>query len=180
MKTLFHQLIKYNWITLIIFVKLKFEDLSHHAIRAEMSRLQTYIKHNPSGGFFINQESFYRCCQFVVKYLIKTMTWHLRVLTSIAPLKARLKRSVEFIKKEGKSNALTPLITGFRVNTYRAIATSLDSMSDSEIISWYAMRAEKSENKIKELMLDFGGALSSTLQMKNPLLPSGFFCNKFK
>jgi len=42
--------------------------------------------------------------------------------------------------------------------TYRAIATSLDSMSDSEIIKWYGMRAEKSENKIKELMLDFGGA----------------------
>jgi len=31
-------------------------------------------------------------------------------------------------------------------------------MSDSEIINWYGMRAEKSENKIKELMLDFGGA----------------------
>ncbi len=42
--------------------------------------------------------------------------------------------------------------------TYRAIATSLDNMSDGEIISWYNMRAEKSENKIKELMLDFGGA----------------------
>lgn len=42
--------------------------------------------------------------------------------------------------------------------TYRAIATSLDHMSDSEIINWYGMRAEKSENKIKELMLDFGGA----------------------
>ena len=42
--------------------------------------------------------------------------------------------------------------------TYRAIATSLKSMSDSEIIKWYGARAEKSENKIKELMLDFGGA----------------------
>ncbi len=42
--------------------------------------------------------------------------------------------------------------------TYRAIATSIDGMSDSEIINWYGMRAEKSENKIKELMLDFGGA----------------------
>ena len=42
--------------------------------------------------------------------------------------------------------------------TYRAIATSIDRMSDSEIINWYGMRAEKSENKIKELMLDFGGA----------------------
>jgi len=42
--------------------------------------------------------------------------------------------------------------------TYRAIATSMEQMSDSEIINWYGMRAEKSENKIKELMLDFGGA----------------------
>ncbi len=42
--------------------------------------------------------------------------------------------------------------------TYRAIATSLNRLSDGEIISWYGMRAEKSENKIKELMLDFGGA----------------------
>jgi hypothetical protein len=42
--------------------------------------------------------------------------------------------------------------------TYRAIATSLVSMSNSEIINWYGARAEKSENKIKELMLDFGGA----------------------
>ena len=41
---------------------------------------------------------------------------------------------------------------------YRAIATSLDSMSDGEIINWYNLRAEKSENKIKELMLDFGAA----------------------
>ena len=41
---------------------------------------------------------------------------------------------------------------------HRAIATSLNSMSDSEIINWYNMRAEKSENKIKELMLDFGAA----------------------
>ncbi|MCF6300403.1 MAG: transposase [Proteobacteria bacterium] len=42
--------------------------------------------------------------------------------------------------------------------TYRAIATSIDGVSDSEIINWYGARAEKSENKIKELMLDFGGA----------------------
>ncbi len=42
--------------------------------------------------------------------------------------------------------------------TYRVIATSIDRMSDSEIINWYGARAEKSENKIKELMLDFGGA----------------------
>jgi hypothetical protein len=40
---------------------------------------------------------------------------------------------------------------------YRAIATNRDSMSDSELIHWYNQRAEDSENRIKELKLDFGG-----------------------
>ena len=40
---------------------------------------------------------------------------------------------------------------------YRAIATNRNSMSDSEIIHWYNQRAEDSENRIKELKLDFGG-----------------------
>ena len=41
--------------------------------------------------------------------------------------------------------------------TYRAIATNRDELSDSEIIHWYNQRAEDSENRIKELKLDFGG-----------------------
>lgn len=40
---------------------------------------------------------------------------------------------------------------------YRAIATNRDDWSDSEIIHWYNQRAEDSENRIKELKLDFGG-----------------------
>jgi hypothetical protein len=40
---------------------------------------------------------------------------------------------------------------------YRAIATNNDEKSDSEIIHWYNQRAEDSENRIKELKLDFGG-----------------------
>ena len=40
---------------------------------------------------------------------------------------------------------------------YRAIATNRDKLSDSEIIHWYNQRAEDSENRIKELKLDFGG-----------------------
>jgi len=40
---------------------------------------------------------------------------------------------------------------------YRAIATNRDELSDSEIIHWYNQRAEDSENRIKELKLDFGG-----------------------
>ncbi len=40
---------------------------------------------------------------------------------------------------------------------YRAIATNRDPFSDSEIVHWYNQRAEDSENRIKELKLDFGG-----------------------
>jgi len=39
---------------------------------------------------------------------------------------------------------------------YRAIATNRDKLSDSQIIHWYNQRAEDSENRIKELKLDFG------------------------
>jgi hypothetical protein len=40
---------------------------------------------------------------------------------------------------------------------YRAIATNRSALSDSEIIHCYNQRAEDSENRIKELKLDFGG-----------------------
>ena len=40
---------------------------------------------------------------------------------------------------------------------YRAIATNRESSSDSAIIHWYNQRGEASENRIKELKLDFGG-----------------------
>lgn len=39
---------------------------------------------------------------------------------------------------------------------YRAIATNKEQLSDSEIIHWYNQRGEDSENRIKELKLDFG------------------------
>ncbi len=40
---------------------------------------------------------------------------------------------------------------------YRFIATNQDDWSNSQIIHWYNQRAEDSENRIKELKLDFGG-----------------------
>lgn len=40
---------------------------------------------------------------------------------------------------------------------YRAIATNKDDASDSEIVHWYNQRGEASENRIKEIKLDFGG-----------------------
>ncbi|WP_293682141.1 transposase, partial [Thiolapillus sp.] len=40
---------------------------------------------------------------------------------------------------------------------YRAIATNRDTLSDCQTVHWYNQRAEDSENRIKELKLDFGG-----------------------
>lgn len=42
-------------------------------------------------------------------------------------------------------------------HVYRAIATNRDELSDSQVVHWYNQRAEDSENRIKELKLDFGG-----------------------
>ena len=39
----------------------------------------------------------------------------------------------------------------------RVIATNRDELSDSQVVHWYNQRAEDSENRIKELKLDFGG-----------------------
>ena len=51
--------------------------------------------------------------------------------------------------------------TGEQINAqgyiYRAIATNRDDLSNDKIIHWYNQRAEDSENRIKELKLDFGG-----------------------
>lgn len=40
---------------------------------------------------------------------------------------------------------------------YRAIASNRDELSNDQLIHWYNQRAEDSENRIKELKLDFGG-----------------------
>ena len=41
---------------------------------------------------------------------------------------------------------------------YRAIATNFDEKTDHEIVQWYNLRGETSENKIKQLRSDFAGA----------------------
>ncbi len=40
---------------------------------------------------------------------------------------------------------------------YRGIVTDQDDWTDSQVIHWYNQRGEDSENRIKELKLDFGG-----------------------
>jgi hypothetical protein len=82
---------------------------------------------------------------------------------------------------------------------YRAIATNRAAPSDSEIIHWYNQRGEDSENRIKELKLDFGGntlpcsdfaanslyfsicALAYNLfALMRQLLPNGLECHRVK
>jgi len=82
---------------------------------------------------------------------------------------------------------------------YRAIATNRETLTDSEIIHWYNQRAEDSENRIKELKLDFGGdtlpcsdfdanavyfsicALAYNLfALMRQLLPEGLECHRAK
>jgi hypothetical protein len=82
---------------------------------------------------------------------------------------------------------------------YRAIATNRETMTDSEIIHWYNQRAQDSENRIKELKLDFGGdtlpcsdfnanavyfsicALAYNLfALMRQLLPEGMECHRAK
>ena len=53
------------------------------------------------------------------------------------------------------ANAGEEIISGDYI--YRAIATNKNECSDSEIVHWYNQRGEDSENRIKELKLDFGG-----------------------
>jgi len=82
---------------------------------------------------------------------------------------------------------------------YRAIATNREILTDSEVIHWYNQRAEDSENRIKELKLDFGGdtlpcsdfnanavyfsicALAYNLfALMRQLLPEGLECHRAK
>ena len=49
---------------------------------------------------------------------------------------------------------------------YRSIATNHEELTDSEIVHWYSQRAEDSENRIKELKLDFGGDTLPCSQFK--------------
>tara|TARA_B100000315_G_C14532893_1_gene567053 strand:- start:205 stop:1551 length:1347 start_codon:yes stop_codon:yes gene_type:complete len=58
------------------------------------------------------------------------------------------------IDLEDESNTDEVSLDGY---VYRAIATNYNDKTNSEIIHWYNQRAEDSENRIKELKLDFGG-----------------------
>lgn len=65
----------------------------------------------------------------------------------------RIKGQASLILEEA-GDAETHCAQGY---VYRAIATNRSDLSNSEVIHWYNQRAQDSENRIKELKLDFGG-----------------------
>lgn len=67
--------------------------------------------------------------------------------------RTRIKGQAELDLESG--NTEEEIVSGGYV--YRSIATNHDEWSDSKIIHWYSQRSEDSENRIKELKLDFGG-----------------------
>lgn len=67
--------------------------------------------------------------------------------------RTRIKGQVELALENDNSEEETT-VDGY---LYRAIATNQNEWSNSEIIHWYNQRGEDSENRIKELKLDFGG-----------------------
>jgi hypothetical protein len=122
----------------------------HFAIRALMSQsLRTYIK-------TLDEDQWDPVTQFDESKMCSHRTTH-KISDYEKPFTLIIQRTPKSGQQQLDINSSSDEVqtNGF---TYRAIGTSLDHMSDGEIINWYNMRAEKSENKIKELMLDFGAA----------------------
>lgn len=124
----------------------------HFAIRALMSQsLNTYIKTLKDIDWEpvieLDGKESKMCCHRTT-HKISDYEKPFTLIIQRAPKSGQQQLDINFLGDEIETNGYT----------YRAIATSLDHMSDGEITHWYNMRAEKSENKIKELMLDFGGA----------------------
>ena len=124
----------------------------HFAIRAIMSQsLNTYIKTVKDIDWEPVIESDGKESKMCCHRTTRTIAGYEKPFTLIiqrTPKSGQQQLDINFDGDEIETNGYT----------YRAIATSLNHMSDGEITHWYNMRAEKSENKIKELMLDFGGA----------------------
>jgi hypothetical protein len=115
------------------------------SIRQHLSELseadwQPFIKRN---GEVSEHESTYRMPHCIGKY---------DKAFDLVVQRHPIRQSV--LDLEEDSDSQTHCAEGF---IYRAIATNRSALSDSEIIHWYNQRAEDSENRIKELKLDFGG-----------------------
>ncbi len=85
--------------------------------------------------------------------IIHWMTDHETPLNLVIQRKA-LKGQSELALNEATADKTEITHQGY---LYRAIVCNRENWTDSQIIHWYNQRGEDSENRIKELKLDFGG-----------------------
>ncbi len=91
----------------------------------------------------IAEHSTYRCLHFIADYETP-----FTLVVQRKPLKGQAELDID-----------SPMVADeicAKGYLYRAIASNQDELSDSEIVHWYNQRGEDSENRIKELKLDFG------------------------
>jgi hypothetical protein len=130
------------------------EENIRYAIRAKMSAMiKTTINSikdedwksfvNKKGGEISGQETY---------RTVHCIGDHKKAFTLIIQRK-RIKGQAE-LDLDADNNGEEIVSAGY---IYRAIATNQDEWSDSQIVHWYNQRGEDSENRIKELKLDFGG-----------------------
>jgi hypothetical protein len=130
------------------------EAVIEYAIRAKMSAsLRAQIEAvkeadwqpqlNRAGEAVSGQET-YRTSHCIGKYG--------KAFTLIIQRKAIQGQTCLDIASQGDADGMS--LGGY---IYCAIATNRDHQSDSELVHWCNQRAEDSENRIKELKLDFGG-----------------------
>lgn len=86
--------------------------------------------------------------------IVHWMTHHETPLTLVIQRKALKGQSELSLDGEISTDTVEMSHQGY---LYRAIVCNHENWTDSEIIHWYNQRGEDSENRIKELKLDFGG-----------------------
>ena len=84
--------------------------------------------------------------------IVHWITGHETALTLVIQRKA-IKGQME-LDTEERADSTEITDQGY---IYRSIVTNQEDWTDSKIIHWYNQRGEDSENRIKELKLDFGG-----------------------
>jgi len=121
------------------------------AIRAKMNKtLKSLIEKQEEWVPFIDREGNEVIDESTCR-LIHSMEFSQHAFTVVVQRK-KIKGQLSFDLEDNETGEL--MLRGEYL--YRAIATNRDDMTDSELVHWYNQRAEDSENRIKELKLDFG------------------------
>jgi len=130
------------------------EQAIHYAIRAKMSAgIKEHIEALEAKDWqpLIHKNGEASQSQSTCR-TVHWITGHETPLTLVVQRKA-IKGQMELDTDES-ANSTEITDQGY---IYRSIVTNQDDWTDSRIIHWYNQRGEDSENRIKELKLDFGG-----------------------